>query len=84
MELSAGAARTHITTAECACRRAQVLCMLCGGVGHFDADCPLARARPVGKRRTITAVATAGGTIVAIDSDDESDSDQEGKGEARV
>ena len=70
-----------------------------GGVGHFAADCSLAKARPVGKRRAITAAATTAaatttagttgsasgrGVITAIDSEDNSDSDQEGKERARV
>ena len=84
MDLSAGAAKTRITATECARRRAQELCKYCGGVGHFAADCPLAKARPVGKRRAITAAATGGGTVTTIDSEDDSDSDQEGKGGARV
>ena len=54
------------------------------GVGHFAANYPLARTKSVGKCRAITAAATAGGTIAAIVSDDESDSDQEGKWRARV
>ena len=63
--------------------------MYCGGVGHFAADCSLAKARPVGKRRAITAAAATGsasgeGVITAIDSENDSDSDQEGKGGARV
>ena len=89
MDLSAGAAKTRITAAERTRRRAQGLCMYCGGIGHFAADCPLAKARPIGKRRAITAAATTGSTsgrsvITAIDSEDDSDSDQEGKGGARV
>ena len=94
MDLSAGTAKTRITAAESARRRAQGLCMYCGGVGHFAADCSLAKARPVGKRRAITAAATitaattgsasGRGVITAIDSEDDSDSDQEGKGGARV
>ena len=94
MDLSAGAAKTRITAAERARLRAQGLCMYCLRVGHFAADCSLAKARPVKKRRAITAaatttVATTGstsgrGVITAIDSEDDSDSDQEGKGGARV
>ena len=91
MDLSAGAAKTRITAAERARCRAQRLCMYCGGVGHFAADCPLAKARPVGTRRAITAAATTTtgsacgrGVITAIDSEDDSDSDQEGNGGARV
>ena len=87
MDLSADVAKTRITATERARRRAQGLCMYCGGIGHFAADCPQARARPVGKRRAITAAATTGsarGVITAIESEDDSDSDQEGKGGARV
>ena len=63
--------------------------MYCGGIGHFADNCPLAKARPVGKRRAITAVAATGSAsgrsvITAIDSEDDSDSDQEGKGGAQV
>ena len=98
-DLSAGAAKTRIPAAERTGRRAQGLCMYCGGVGHFAADCPLAKARPVVKRRAITAApttteatttaATTGstsgrGVITAIDSEDDADSDLEGKGGARV
>ena len=98
MDLSAGAATTRITAAERARHRAQGLCMYCVGVGHFAADCSQAKARPVGKRRAITAAdTTAAGTttadttgsasgrgvITAIDSEDDSDLDQEGKGGAR-
>ena len=71
MDLSAGAAKTRITAAEYTCRRAQGLCIYCGVVGHFAADCQLANARPVGKRRAITAAATGGGTVTTIDSEDD-------------
>ena len=87
MDLSAGAAKTRITAAEHARRRAQGLCTYCGGVGQFAANCSLAKARPVGKRRAITAAAATGstsgrGVITAIDYEDDSDSDEEGKGGA--
>ena len=63
--------------------------MYCGGVGYFAADCPLAKARPVGKCRAITAAASTGSAsgrsaIAAIDSEDDSDSDQQGNLGARV
>ena len=94
MDLSAVAAKTRITATECARRRAQGLCKYCGGVGHFAAKCSLAKARLVGKRRAITAAATTDAAttgsassrsgITTIDSEDDSDLDQEGKGGARV
>ena len=99
MNLSAGVAKTCITAAERARRRAQGLCMYCGGIGHFAANCPLAKAWHVGKRSAITAAATttaatttaattssanSRGVITTIDSEDDSDSDQEGEGGARV
>ena len=99
MDLSAGAAKICITAAECARCRAQGLCMYWRGVGHFATNCSLAKARPAGKLRAITAAATiaaatttAGatgsgsgrGVITAIDSEDDSDLDQERKGVAQV
>ena len=87
MDLSAGAAKTCSTAVERARRRALGLCMYCGGIGHFAADFPQAKARPVGKRRAITAAAatgSAGGVITTIDSEDDSDSDKEGKWGAQV
>ena len=94
MDLTAGAAKTCITATECARRRAQGLCMYCGGVGHFAAVCSLAMARPVGKRRGITALATTAAAttgsassrsvITTIDSEDYSVADQEGNGGAQV
>ena len=79
MDLSAGTTKIRITAAERARRRAQGLCMYCGGVGYFAADCSLAKARLVGKRRAITAAATTDSTSgssvnTAIDSEDDSDS----------
>ena len=63
--------------------------MYSGGIGHFAADCPLAKVRPVGKRSAITAAVATGSAsgrsaITAIDSEDDLDSDQEGKGRAWV
>ena len=93
MDLSATKGR--ISKAEKARRRAQGLCMYCGGTGHFAAQCP---ARPAaskaagtpGGRRAITA---AGATVAAspapvttghvseVDSDSE---DESGKGGAQL
>ena len=95
MDLSATKGR--ISKAEKARRRAQGLCMYCGGTGHFAAQCP---ARPAaskaagtpgggsGARRAITA---AGATVAAspvttghvseVDSDSE---DESGKGGAQL
>ena len=73
MDLSVGTAKTRITAAERTHRRAQGLCMYCGGVGHFAANCPLAKARPVAMRRAITAAATGGSTDTTIDSEEDSE-----------
>jgi hypothetical protein len=93
MDLSA--ARGRISKAEKARRRAQGLCMYCGGTGHFAAECPARpaaskAANPAGGRRAITASAavtsnapTAPGHISDLDSDSDTDPET-GKGGAQV
>ena len=89
MDHLAGIAKTCITATERTRHRVQGLCIYRRGILHFAANCPLAKARPIGKRRAITAVSATGSAsgrsvITAMDSKNNLDSDLEGKGGAEV
>ena len=77
MDLSA--ARKKLTPAERQLRRTQGLCMYCGGVGHFAAECPARRTGTAGSTSGRRALTGARATMTPI-----SDSDSEsGKEEAQ-
>ena len=67
MDLSAS--RGKLSTAERSCRRAQGLCMYCGGVGHFAAEC---LARRKSSRTGRRALAGANTVLTPDGSDSES------------
>ena len=70
MDLSAAGGK--LTPAERQRRRTQGLCMYCGGVGHFAAECPARRTGAAGTsgRRTLAGVRVT--MTPASDSDSES------------
>jgi len=76
MDLSAS--RKKLTNAEKARRRAQGLCLYCGGAGHFAAACPTTRSGS-GSGSGRRGVAGAAAVLQELDSD----SEESGKEEAR-
>ena len=70
MDLSA--ARGKLTPAERQRRRTQVLCMYCGGVSHFAAECPARRTGAAGTSGRHALAVGRATTTPASDSDSES------------